>query len=84
MKTFMYMGMEYPKDSIYSEEMCKHMFAPDFSSFSKELWEETKQFGLDNNLSKEQMAKHLKDANENKPALNAGSSIDQFLSEKGK
>ena len=83
METFMYMGMEYPKDSIYAEEMCKHMFAPDFSSFSLDLWEKTKQFGLENNLTVEEMAKHLKEANENKPTIgNKNSSIDAFLNKK--
>ena len=75
----MYMGMEYPKDSIYAEEMCKHMFAPDFCSFSLDLWEKTKKFGLDNNLTVEEMAKHLKEVNENKPTIEKGSSIDAFL-----
>ena len=78
--------MEYPKDSIYAEEMCKHMFAPDFSSFSLDLWAQTKQFGLDNNMTVEDMAEHLSEENKGKPSLGDPqqviNSIDTFLKEK--
>jgi len=85
-ETFMYMGMEYPKDSIYAEEMCKHMFAPDFSSFSLDLWEKTKKFGEDNNMTVAQMAEHLSEENKGKTALGdpqqVVNAIDDFLKTK--
>ena len=86
METFMYRGMEYPKDSIYAEEMCKHMFAPDFSSYSLDLLENTKEYGGQNNMTSEQMAVYLKNKNDNKPPLGTteelSNAIDGFLKTK--
>lgn len=81
METFIYMGMEYPKDSIYAEEMCKHMFSPGFSGYSLDLWEKTKEFGKQNNMTVQQMTEHLNKLYGTEPEKQ-DNSLDGFLKEK--
>ena len=59
METFKFDGLDYPMDSIYAQVMCKYMFPPSFSSYSKELWNNTRDKAIQDNLTVEQLEHKL-------------------------
>tara|TARA_B100000282_G_C31505626_1_gene387009 strand:+ start:281 stop:565 length:285 start_codon:yes stop_codon:yes gene_type:complete len=56
---FTYDGFEYPNDSIYAKVMAKYQWPPEFSSYSKELWEEKKLWALEKGITPEELDEHL-------------------------
>lgn len=77
--TFTFDGFLYPKDSIYAEVMAPFMFHPTFCSFSRDLWENTKQYGIEHNLTVEGMKQYLEDKRKGKPS--PGPELVQMLTQ---